>query len=231
MCLCFFDQVLPVGEQFRDGFVDLLGRSQVTFLFVQLPQSQVNLGEVGRRPPGIGPNIFLCRLDRQALVEDLRPHDAAARQQRRQRGQSRRIAPPGDAHEHGPHGLAEGTALRRLATVDSLRQIGGADIIATRSEITDEQYDELYHHLTHDFGPPLARTHFRVVASAPMASVATFYVTVSDVGFAELVVQAYLRAGEDQRADLERLHGEAIRGPIELVAETESLGAPSIAMS
>jgi molecular chaperone HtpG len=31
-----------------------------------------------------------------------------------------------------------------------------------KSEITDEQYDELYHHLTHDFQGPLARTHFRV---------------------------------------------------------------------
>jgi molecular chaperone HtpG len=30
-----------------------------------------------------------------------------------------------------------------------------------KSEITDEQYDELYHHLTHDFEAPLARTHFR----------------------------------------------------------------------
>lgn len=31
-----------------------------------------------------------------------------------------------------------------------------------KSDITDEQYDELYHHLTHDFEGPLARTHFRV---------------------------------------------------------------------
>lgn len=31
-----------------------------------------------------------------------------------------------------------------------------------KSEITDEQYDELYKHLTHDFEKPLARTHFRV---------------------------------------------------------------------
>ncbi|MEA2746249.1 MAG: molecular chaperone HtpG [Myxococcales bacterium] len=31
-----------------------------------------------------------------------------------------------------------------------------------KSEITDEQYDELYHHLTHDFDGPLAHTHFRV---------------------------------------------------------------------
>ncbi len=31
-----------------------------------------------------------------------------------------------------------------------------------KAEITDEQYDELYKHLTHDFEKPLARTHFRV---------------------------------------------------------------------
>jgi molecular chaperone HtpG len=31
-----------------------------------------------------------------------------------------------------------------------------------KSEITDEQYDELYKHLTHDWEPPMARTHFRV---------------------------------------------------------------------
>jgi molecular chaperone HtpG len=31
-----------------------------------------------------------------------------------------------------------------------------------KSEITDEQYEELYKHLTHDWDPPLARTHFRV---------------------------------------------------------------------
>ncbi|AKU99424.1 Chaperone protein HtpG [Labilithrix luteola] len=32
----------------------------------------------------------------------------------------------------------------------------------SKSEITDEQYDDLYRHLTHDFEAPLARTHFRV---------------------------------------------------------------------
>lgn len=31
-----------------------------------------------------------------------------------------------------------------------------------KSEITGEQYDELYKHLTHDFEKPLAHTHFRV---------------------------------------------------------------------
>jgi molecular chaperone HtpG len=31
-----------------------------------------------------------------------------------------------------------------------------------KAEITDEQYDELYAHLTHDFEKPMARTHFRI---------------------------------------------------------------------
>lgn len=31
-----------------------------------------------------------------------------------------------------------------------------------KSEITDEQYEELYKHLTHEWEPPIARTHFRV---------------------------------------------------------------------
>jgi molecular chaperone HtpG len=31
-----------------------------------------------------------------------------------------------------------------------------------KSEIEDEQYDELYQHLTHDFEAPLARAHFRI---------------------------------------------------------------------
>ena len=31
-----------------------------------------------------------------------------------------------------------------------------------KSEITDEQYDEFYKHLTHDSEKPLARTHFRI---------------------------------------------------------------------
>jgi molecular chaperone HtpG len=34
-----------------------------------------------------------------------------------------------------------------------------------KSEITEEQYAELYRHLTHDFEPPLAHTHFRVEGS------------------------------------------------------------------
>jgi len=31
-----------------------------------------------------------------------------------------------------------------------------------KAEITEEQYDELYRHLTHDFSPALAHTHFKV---------------------------------------------------------------------
>ena len=31
-----------------------------------------------------------------------------------------------------------------------------------KKDITDEQYDELYQHLTHDYDKPLARTHFRI---------------------------------------------------------------------
>ena len=34
-----------------------------------------------------------------------------------------------------------------------------------KSEITDEQYEEFYQHLTHDFGKPLGRAHFRVEGS------------------------------------------------------------------
>jgi molecular chaperone HtpG len=31
-----------------------------------------------------------------------------------------------------------------------------------KAEITDEQYNEFYRHVSHDFEPPLARTHFRI---------------------------------------------------------------------
>jgi molecular chaperone HtpG len=34
-----------------------------------------------------------------------------------------------------------------------------------KSDITDEQYEEFYKHLTHDFSPPLARTHFTAEGS------------------------------------------------------------------
>ncbi|WP_394847301.1 molecular chaperone HtpG [Pendulispora brunnea] len=38
-----------------------------------------------------------------------------------------------------------------------------------KSEITDAQYDELYKHLTHDFEPPIARTHFKVEGTQEFA--------------------------------------------------------------
>ena len=45
-----------------------------------------------------------------------------------------------------------------------LEQINKANALWQRpkSEITKEQYDELYTHLTHDYEPPLAHTHFHV---------------------------------------------------------------------
>ncbi len=43
-------------------------------------------------------------------------------------------------------------------------RINQASALWTRraSEVTDEQYEEFYKHLTHDYEPPLARKHFRV---------------------------------------------------------------------
>lgn len=39
----------------------------------------------------------------------------------------------------------------------------------SKSEITDEQYDEFYQHLTHDHEKPLARTHFKVEGAQELA--------------------------------------------------------------
>ena len=52
----------------------------------------------------------------------------------------------------------------RLRDGEKLETINRASALWQRpkSEITDEQYEEFYQHLTHDFGKPLARTHFRV---------------------------------------------------------------------
>jgi molecular chaperone HtpG len=46
----------------------------------------------------------------------------------------------------------------------SLEQVNRGTALWQRpkGELTDEQYDELYKHLTHDTEPPLARTHFKV---------------------------------------------------------------------
>ncbi|RLB57503.1 MAG: molecular chaperone HtpG [Deltaproteobacteria bacterium] len=38
----------------------------------------------------------------------------------------------------------------------------GALWIRPKSEIKDEEYNEFYHHLTHDWEPPLARRHFKI---------------------------------------------------------------------
>ncbi|HSO32085.1 MAG TPA: molecular chaperone HtpG [Labilithrix sp.] len=49
-------------------------------------------------------------------------------------------------------------------TEDKREQINKAAALwqRSKSEITGEQYEELYNHLTHDFQPSIARTHFRV---------------------------------------------------------------------
>ncbi|WP_394822830.1 molecular chaperone HtpG [Pendulispora albinea] len=51
------------------------------------------------------------------------------------------------------------------------QQINRANALWQRnkSDITDAQYDELYKHLTHDFEPPLARTHFKVEGTQEFA--------------------------------------------------------------
>jgi molecular chaperone HtpG len=47
---------------------------------------------------------------------------------------------------------------------EQLEVVNQANALWTRpkNEVTDEQYDELYRHLTHDWEKPLARTHFQV---------------------------------------------------------------------
>jgi molecular chaperone HtpG len=49
----------------------------------------------------------------------------------------------------------------------SFERVNQASALWTRpaKEITDEQYNEFYKHLTHDWEPPLARKHFRVEGS------------------------------------------------------------------
>ncbi len=49
-------------------------------------------------------------------------------------------------------------------TEDKREQINKAAALwqRSKSEITDDQYNELYNHLTHDYEPAVARTHFRV---------------------------------------------------------------------
>jgi molecular chaperone HtpG len=54
----------------------------------------------------------------------------------------------------------------------SLEQVNRASALWQRpkSEITDEQYDELYKHLAHDTEAPLARTHFKVEGTQEFAA-------------------------------------------------------------
>ncbi len=54
----------------------------------------------------------------------------------------------------------------------SLEQVNRASALWQRpkSEITDEQYDELYMHLSHDTEAPLARTHFKVEGTQEFAA-------------------------------------------------------------
>ncbi|MGD8858981.1 MAG: molecular chaperone HtpG [Myxococcales bacterium] len=61
----------------------------------------------------------------------------------------------GDEAESNDEGAGEG---RRFEVINR------ASALWTRpkSEITDEQYDELYKHLSHDWEAPLCRTHFKV---------------------------------------------------------------------
>ncbi len=55
----------------------------------------------------------------------------------------------------------EGEKEKERTSVEVINQ---ASALWTRNkkDITDEQYNELYRHLTHDWEPPLARTHFQV---------------------------------------------------------------------
>lgn len=57
----------------------------------------------------------------------------------------------------------DGDAKRQVLT-DEDEQVNQASALWARpkSEITDEQYDEFYKHIAHDFEPPLARVHARV---------------------------------------------------------------------
>lgn len=57
-------------------------------------------------------------------------------------------------------------------TTTELEQINEASALWRRpaEEITDEQYEEFYRHLTHDFGAPLARAHFKVEGNQEFTS-------------------------------------------------------------
>jgi molecular chaperone HtpG len=63
-----------------------------------------------------------------------------------------------------PIELAASRERVELAAKDGFEVVNRANALWTRSEkdITQEQYDELYKHLTRDFEPPLGRMHFHV---------------------------------------------------------------------
>jgi molecular chaperone HtpG len=63
----------------------------------------------------------------------------------------------------------QGTEAKKTTV---LEQVNRASALWQRpkSEITAEQYDELYQHLTHDTEPPLARTHFKVEGTQEFAA-------------------------------------------------------------
>ncbi|MBX3225180.1 MAG: molecular chaperone HtpG [Labilithrix sp.] len=67
-------------------------------------------------------------------------------------------ASPADQDAAGESAAAEGAEPPKRETINRGRALWQRP----KSEITDEQYEELYKHLTHDWEPPVARTHFRV---------------------------------------------------------------------
>ena len=60
----------------------------------------------------------------------------------------------------GDGGQPQGDAAKTETKRERINK-GAALWQRPKSEITDEQYEELYRHLTHDFEAPLARAHFR----------------------------------------------------------------------
>jgi molecular chaperone HtpG len=63
-------------------------------------------------------------------------------------------------------------AEAKTTTTTSFEQVNRASALWQRpkSEITSEQYDELFQHLTHDTEPPLAKTHFKVEGTQEFAA-------------------------------------------------------------
>jgi molecular chaperone HtpG len=63
----------------------------------------------------------------------------------------------------------EGKDVKKTTVLEQVNR-GNALWQRPKSEITSEQYDELYQHLTHDTEPPLARTHFKVEGTQEFAA-------------------------------------------------------------